>query len=405
MKYQGTMYKNVIYAITIAVLLLSCKGNSSKGTVADKPLLAINPAEFVEKSFNLSDFADSIVFIELSPDYPFSGKVEQITSDRMIVYDRYKSFKYFDRQGKILGEIGRVGQGADEYLQNSAYCFIAFPKCFYDNRRNLYAVYSDIPTKRGLRLKYYDHQGEYYGSIRLNTPYQDKGLPHIFFSEGYFYLLAYPSTLNTEDAVLCFDNKGNLVREYSYDANRTCFSRGVEMPTNYYRDHLLLWGFNDTIYEVRGRECTPVYRWDIPQDMRRKLEERDFKNMGVGAVQDNEFSPHLILDTKKWLIVHGYIIPSFHYYYYNKEEGKWYGDSAPNNDLGYYTFGNAMCFFDGYYYDEKKDEEWLYHTFSPGDRLLDLLEETDDPRSIAMRKELSEKDDINPILVMVRLKK
>ena len=37
--------------------------------------------------------------------------------------------------------------------------------------------------------------------------------------------------------------------------------------------------------------------------------------------------------------------------------------------------------------------------------LLDLLEETDDPRSISMRKELSEKDDINPILVMVRLKK
>ena len=405
MKYQGTMYKNVIYAITIAVLLLSCKGNSSKGTVADKPLLAINPAAFVEKSFNLSDFADSIVFIELSPDYPFSGKVEQITSDRMIVYDRYKSFKYFDRQGKILGEIGKAGQGADEYLPDFTSSFSGSTKCFYDNCRDFYAVYSDIPTKRGLRLKYYDHQGEYYGSIRLNTPYPNRSLPHILFSEGYLYLLAYPATIDTEAVALCFDNNGNLVREYSYDANRTCFSRGVEMPANYYRDHLLLWGFNDTIYEVRGRECTPVYRWDIPQDMRRKLEERDFKNMGVGAVQENEFSPSLILDTKKWLIVDGYISPSSRYYYYNKEERVWYGNTAPKNDLGYYDFGKMKGLFNGYYYDQAKDEEWLYHTFRPGDLLLDLLEETDDPRSIAMRKELSEKDDINPILVMVRLKK
>ena len=62
-------------------------------------------------------------------------------------------------------------------------------------------------------------------------------------------------------------------------------------------------------------------------------------------------------------------------------------------------------FFDGYYYDEANDEEWLYATFYHGERLLELLEETDDPRSMAMRKELSKKDDINPILVMVRLKK
>ena len=398
------MFQKCIYIITTSLLILSCKDNNSKRIIVEEPLLAINPSEFIEKSFNISDFADSIVIMELAPDYPFVGTVLQITPDRMIVKDMYKSFKYFDRQGRMLGEIGKVGQGSDEYLQNSAFVINGSIKCFYDNCRELYAVYSDIPTKRGIRLRYYDQQGKYYGSIRFNIPYSDKQLPHIFFSDGYFYLLSYPNTLNT-DVVLCIDSIGRVVHEHFYDANRTSFSRGVVMPTNYYRDYLLLWGFNDTIYKVRGKECVPAYRWDIPKEMQRKLEEADFKNMSVNAVQENEFSAGLIIDTKKWLFVRGYINPTIKHYFYNKEEKVWYGNTAPKNDLGYYDFGSIIDFFDGYYYDEEKDEEWLYHTFIRGEQFLEVLEETDDPRSITMRKELSEKEDINPVLVMVRLKK
>ena len=64
-----------------------------------------------------------------------------------------------------------------------------------------------------------------------------------------------------------------------------------------------------------------------------------------------------------------------------------------------------MCFFDGYYYDETKDEEWLYQTFKYGEMLLSGLEEVDDSHTLALRRMLSEKESINPILVMVRLKK
>lgn len=400
------MLRFLIYII-MSLFIFSCKDKESKALVVERPLLSINPTAFAEKSFCLSDFADTIIFMELAPDYPFVGTVEQITSDYMIVNDHYKTFKFFDRQGKKLGEIGKVGKGEDEYLQSSRFVSNGSLDCFYDNCRNSYVVYSSIPTKRGIRLRYYDKQGLYFGSVRLNHPYPEiiRRTPDICFTEGYYYLLTWPSSLREETAVISFDSNGNVVHEFTNDVHRVCFARAISKPTNYYRDHLLLWGFNDTIYVVRGEECIPTYRWEIPQDMRRKLDDIDVANKSVGAVQTNEFSPSSIVDTKKWLIVRGYISPSFHYYYYNKEVGKWYGDSAPNNDLGYYTFGNAMSFFDGYYYDEKKDEEWLYHTFNSGDKLLELLEEADDPRSMSMRKELSKKDDINPILVMVRLKK
>lgn len=401
------MKYNFVYIIILALLALSCRDNNTRLTSTELPLLSINPAEFIEASFNLSDFADSIVFIELASDYPFVGTVEQIISDRMLVYDQYKSFKFLDRKGRLLGKIGKVGQGVGEYIQNGRGATIGMLDCFYDNHKDSYVVYSSILTKRGLRLRYYDGQGGYYGSVRLNHPYPENIsiTPDIYFSEGYYYLPIWSSSLKEGVAVVGFDSKGNVVREFTNDVHRSCFARAISKPTNYYRDHLLLWGFNDTIYVVRGEECIPTYRWEIPQDMRRKLDDIDVANKSVGAVQANEFSPSSIVDTKKWLIVRGYINPSFYYYYYSKEEGKWYGNSAPKNDLGYYAFGNAMCFFDGYYYDEAKDEEWLYHTFNSGDKLLELLEEADDPRSMAMRKELSKKDDINPILVMVRLKK
>ena len=279
--------------------------------------------------------------------------------------------------------------------------------CFYDNHKDSYVVYSSIPSNRGLQLKCYGTSGTYYGSVHLNHPYDENIsiTPDIYFSEGYYYLPIWPSSLKKGVAVVGFDSKGYVVREFANDVHRACFARAISKPTNYYRDHLLLWGFNDTIYEVRGKECTPTYRWEIPQDMRRKLDDIDVANKNVGAVQTNEFSPSSIVDTKKWLIVRGYISSSFHYYYYNKEDGKWYGNTAPKNDLGYYTFGNAMCFFDGYYYDETKDEEWLYQTFKYGEMLLSGLEEVDDSHTLALRRMLSEKESINPILVMVRLKK
>ena len=361
----------------------------------------------MEKSFNLSDLADSIVIMELAPNYPFVGTVEQIIKDRMIVYDQYKTFKCFDCQGNLLDEIGKIGNGGDEYLQSSRFSWGPPLDCFYDNRRDCYVVFSAVNTKRGLRLKYYDQKGKYYGSVGLKHPRPEiiGYTPDIYFSDGYYYLPIWPSSLKEGTAVVAFDCVGNIVREFANDVNRTCFARAISKPTNYFRDHLLLWGFNDTIYKISGKECSPTYRWEIPKEMQRKLEEVDFENMSVSAVQKNEFSPGSIIDTKDWLIVRGYIHPTSRYYFYNKEEGVWYGNTAPKNDLGYYDFGSIIHFFDGYYYDEEKDEEWLYHTFRRGARFLEALEETDDPRSITMRKELSKKEDINPVLVMVKLKK
>lgn len=385
----------------MVVLCCSCEHGTTSSGVKDKDsLIVISPAKSIEKSFNLSDFCDSIAFIELAPDYPFEGAVRQICSDGLIVSDKFKEYKFIDHNGKLLHSIGSIGNAPDEYRQNNRGNMYGWIDCFYDHHRDCHVIYSTILSKRGLRLKYYDKNGEYYGSLLLNHPY-----PHLvshseqfFFSEGYYYMALYPTYLMEGAAVICFDSNGKPVFEIPNDLNRTVAARRNNLR-NKYRDHHLIWGYNDTIYEVRGAQCTPTYLWNIDEAMQVKMEHDHFPT--YLELDTHQFAPTDVIDTKEWLFIQCYS-KERKLYYYNKAEQLLYGSKLPMNDLGHYSLD---IFFDGYYYDEANDEEWLYATFYHGERLLELLEDTDDPRSMAMRKERSKKDDINPILVMVRLRK
>lgn len=390
-----TIVKFVLYLMV--VLCCTCGHGTTSSVVKDTDsLIVISPADYVEHSFKLSDFADSIAFIELAPDIPFEGGVRQICPDGLIAYNHFKEFMFLSRDGKFLHSIGKVGNAPDEYRQNNRGNMYGWIDCFYDHRRDCHVIYSTIPSRRGLRLKYYDKNGEYYGSLLLNHPYPHL-LPHsehVFFSEGYYYMALFSTYLKEDIAVICFDANGKPVFEIPNDVNRTV-AASINDLRNKYRDHHLIWGYNDTIYEVRGAQCTPSYVWDIDEAVRVKMEHDHFPD----ELEEHQFAPWVIHDSKEWLFIGCW---NENFYCYNKSEHKLYGNKPLVNDLGHYSLD---IFFDGYYYDEANDEEWLYATFYHGERLLELLEETDDLRSMAMRKVLSKKDDINPILVMVRLKK
>ncbi|MBQ7968092.1 MAG: hypothetical protein IJ290_09335 [Bacteroidaceae bacterium] len=381
----------------MVVLYCSCGHGTTSSVVKDMDsLIVISPADYVEHSFKLSDFADSIAFIELAPDIPFEGGVRQICPDGLIVYNHFKEYMFLSREGKFLHSIGKIGNAPDEYRQNNRGIIYGWIDCFYDHRRDCHVIYSTIPSRRGLRLKYYDKNGEYYGSVLLNHPYPHlvPHSEHVFFSEGYYYMALFSTYLKEDIAVICFDSIGNSVLEIPNDKHRTLAASNNVMR-NQYRDHHLIWGYNDTIYEVRGAQCTSSYVWDIDEAVRVKIEHDHFPD----ELEEHQFAPWVIHDSKEWLFIGCW---NENFYCYNKSEHKLYGNKPLVNDLGHYSLD---IFFDGYYYDEANDEEWLYATFYHGERLLELLEETDDLRSMAMRKVLSKKDDINPILVMVRLKK
>lgn len=395
------MKHSCLFSIPLLLLSVACVNKPS--SVSENDVVELNLSNYTDKQFKMSDLVDSIAIIELSPDYPFMGIVTQITPDRMIVeeYRRRGEFLYYDHEGNIIGKIGKIGQGPDEYMRNSAYVVAGTTLCLWDNVKNGAAVYSTIATKRGLRLKYYNPDGSYRGSMQLQHPYLERvdDYPAMSFDNGYYYFSQFPSDMNEGSAVLCFDKNGRLVFEIPNQPDRMIYTNSRENPTNHYRDHLLMWGCSDTIYEVRGGTYKAAYTWYLDESMRRP---RPIKS---GLIEPDELWPDIVLDTKEWLIIKAsFSWPVKHkYYFYNKSERCLYGDEPPYNDLGYFDMSSIP--FDGYYYDEAKDEEWLYVTAKVSDWLVNAWEKYDHPKGYELMKRYNITEDSNPVLIKARLKK
>lgn len=389
------------YLFPIPLLLLSVACVNKPSSVSENDVVELNLSNYTDKRFKMSDLVDSIAIIELSPDYPFMGIVSQITSDRMIIDDLVKEFRYYDHDGNLIGEIGEIGQGGDEYMRATAYSSINESFCLWDNVRNSAVVYTPVATKRGLRLKYYNPDGSYRGSMQLQHPYPEKASENrqMSFNNGYYYFSGHPAKMGEGSAVLCFDKNGRLVFEIPNQPDRMIYTNSRENPTNHYRDHLLMWGCSDTIYEVRGRTYKAAYTWYLDESMRRP------RPIKPGSIEPDELWPDIVLDTKEWLIIKAsFSWPVKHkYYFYNKSERCLYGDEPPYNDLGYFDMSSIP--FDGYYYDEAKDEEWLYVTAKVSDWLVNAWEKYDHPKGYELMKRYNITEDSNPVLIKARLKK
>lgn len=395
------MKQSSLFSIPFLLLCIACVNKPA--SVSKNDVVELNLSNFTDKQFNMSDLVDSIAIIELSPDYPFMGIVTQIIPDRMIVeeYRIPSEFLYFDHEGNIISKIGKIGQGPDEYMRNSGYRAVGTTLCLWDNVRRETVVYSTIATNRGLRLKYYNPDGSYRGSVQLQHPYLERvgDYPAMSFDNGYYYFSQYPSEMEDGSAVLCFDKNGRLVFEIPNQPGRMIYTNSREKPTNHYRDHLLMWGCSDTIYEVRGGTYQAAYTWYLDESMRRP------RPIKPGAIEPGELRPNIVLDTKEWLIIQAaYDRPIKHkYYFYNKLERHLYGDEPPCNDMGY--FDMYAIPFDGYYYDEAKDEEWLYVTAKVPEWLIKGWEKYDHPKGYELMKRYNITEDSNPVLIKARLKK
>lgn len=389
------------YILLLSLMSIACTYKPS--SVQEKHIVELNLSNYTNKQLKMSELMDSIVIVELDADYPFMGVVTQITSDKMIVeeYKNIGEFLYFNLNGDFMGKIGKIGHGPNEYMRSGRYTYHGHTHCLWDNVRNSAVVYNSIVTGRGLRMKYYNPDGSYRGSIELQHPYPNKTQndAYMSFDNGYYYFSCYPSTVEEGAAILCFDKNGRFVFEIPNQPDRMIYTNSRENPTNHYRDHLLMWGCSDTIYEVRGGSYKAAYTWYIEESMRRP------KSIKPGAINPGELWPNIVLDTKEWLIVEAsFGFPIKHkYYFYNKAERGLYGDEPPYNDLGY--FDMSAIPFDGYYYDEEKDEEWLYVTSKVSDWLIDAWEKYDHPKGYELMKRYNITEDSNPVLIKARLKK
>ncbi len=111
----------LIYKITIVLFLASvlsgCKDKEHTGMVE---VIKINPYE-VKDEINLSEIADSVIYIKLQTDSNcVMGRIHDIFIREKYIYALDVSqhiIFVFDKHGKLISKLDKRGKGPDEYLR------------------------------------------------------------------------------------------------------------------------------------------------------------------------------------------------------------------------------------------------------------------------------------------------
>ncbi|RPI70701.1 MAG: 6-bladed beta-propeller [Ignavibacteriales bacterium] len=100
-----------IKIVTLSILLFSFSCKSQ-----DKSLFEISPPDFSDSTIALSEIADDIKYIPLDNQYPIGMRFcVKTNSDNIYISIKDIGVVQFDRHGKFVRNIGRVGIGPGEY--------------------------------------------------------------------------------------------------------------------------------------------------------------------------------------------------------------------------------------------------------------------------------------------------
>ena len=224
----------------------------------DDSLLTID----IEKAFNnagdilLSDFLEEIEYIPLETLREcVTGEYLRVfaTDDYIIAIAFHQNYLFDRKTGKFIREIGRYGQGPNEYRATH----IAAP--FDENRKT---IRSNGFQKNDLE---YDLEGHVVRKISYpnELPY-DWWL--IAFDENRFIMYKKNQEGNDPYKLHLFDDKGNVLNRFpnhhSFIANRnssygTCVFYKWKNEVFFYENCV------DTLYKVTENELTPYYRFQL----------------------------------------------------------------------------------------------------------------------------------------------
>lgn len=174
--------KIYILSLTLCALFVSCTRTSSDNATNGIPIVSISCEK--NQVLNLSEFADSIEIIPLETnDDCLIGWIHRIvsTDDRYylssaVSYDTEKLF-VFDKKGKFIGQIGKEGEGPEEYLGMNDFALVNDSIVKITENYNLTSYDSGgnflfKKKQRDCPLEIYSFNGKVYG-INVNKQIHD----------------------------------------------------------------------------------------------------------------------------------------------------------------------------------------------------------------------------------------
>ncbi|WP_298554681.1 6-bladed beta-propeller [uncultured Parabacteroides sp.] len=236
------------------ILLLSLVISCGKTRNDKIKLVCIDLFSSEQKEMKLEDIADSVSFVRLETNDSClikDGLSLYVTDTYILKVNPFVGAYLFDRKtGEFLREIGRCGQGPDEYL--------AIPFNSFDENDNV--LYAD----KGLSfwIGYDLHTGKKVCEVKrpsldmFHTLTYKDGIPRFFRIDSAYYIAYVNNMLGQEPLrLVVFDKNGNVIKIYPNDRSLEKKIRGPYLFTGtYYFRNEELYFFEDnfdTIYKIK----------------------------------------------------------------------------------------------------------------------------------------------------------
>jgi hypothetical protein len=346
----------------------------------------------------LSDIVESVDYIPLETNDNCLLKTISpyhfIVSENHILIKSQSTLYLFNRSGKFIAQIGRVGQGPGEYLEHHV-----FP--LYMDEINQKII---IHTTYLNRLMYFDFKGKFIQSAPVHL--EDGGIKiwiynHILSMDGVQFQPDFTYKIYDSD----FQPIVNRVRPLRLNQSevRTLFNMPVGGPFSYYifndQIHTRESVLNDTLYMVDHKNFLfiPKYtlsvgKYAYSSDIIFGTNPQRFFDRSKGRICINS-----IFETKDFLFMRH----NTSYCYYNKKQEQIFSlnssSGIPNDYSGgldfwpmYQKNNELIGFYDAYLFEENINKLKSKGT----QKVIDQLKKLD--------KEIDPED--NPIMVVVKLK-
>lgn len=221
------------FYLLFTLLLIGYSCNQSQKTESD--IFEINPEEFSEDKFTLSDIADDIRYIPLDNKFPI-GLIYSIEMNDKAIYLSTKNagIIQMDRNGNYIQTIAKNGRGPDEYIYGHNFVVDEESSRFYI-------------VDRG-KIKVYSAESNCVNDISIENHISGTA-NGIEFLDKYLFIPDYGTYGKMEYNWMVIDTLGNII-----NTKEKIFKPGgyVEPGSSYMFDNKLYYynTLNDTIFSI-----------------------------------------------------------------------------------------------------------------------------------------------------------
>lgn len=228
MRLKGLV--SIVSIVSIILFTISCKSKSKK-------LYEFDPTSLTENTINLSEIADNVTYIRLDKTFP----LDLIYKYEFVNNSIYLSAKdigilVYNRDGKFLRRIGKIGRGPGEYL---------FPMFFTidDKTETIYVL------DNGGIIKVYSKTGRFLRNLSLEDYGESTDNINLFDSKLFVhYLVQFPET---KYDWIVLDSLGNLQKSKKMTIQSITTKWGQSGGTYRYGNSMFYWNpFNDTVFSI-----------------------------------------------------------------------------------------------------------------------------------------------------------